>query len=178
MACGLCSFLLRQNARGQLFRMSHFFIFCFFYIKNIISFFLSRLLPPNTEGSAEPCEAIGASLRTQVRIFFVGFIHTYYLFLRVCSLLPLPSTWRLTPSPTSGDGLRSLFCSSSPKSYSIPHRNVIHHCRFIKTFLHFCSYLPLPISGGGFFCVRHFRILCFCYTYFFVSVHKKISVFF
>ena len=34
----------------------------------MISFFLSCKLPPNTEGSAEPCEAIGASLRTQVRI--------------------------------------------------------------------------------------------------------------
>ena len=33
------------------------------------SFFLSRLLPPNTEGSAEQSEAIGASLRTQVRTF-------------------------------------------------------------------------------------------------------------
>ena len=32
------------------------------------SFFLSCKLPPNTEGSAEPCEAIGASWRTQVRI--------------------------------------------------------------------------------------------------------------
>ena len=28
------------------------------------SFFLSRLLPPNTEGSAEQSEAIGASLCT------------------------------------------------------------------------------------------------------------------
>ena len=33
------------------------------------SFFLSRLLPPNTEGSGEQSEAIGASLRTQVRTF-------------------------------------------------------------------------------------------------------------
>ena len=33
------------------------------------SFFLSGSLPPTSEGSAEPCEAIGASLRTQVRIF-------------------------------------------------------------------------------------------------------------
>ena len=31
------------------------------------SFFLNCQLPPNTEGSAEPREAIGASLRTQVR---------------------------------------------------------------------------------------------------------------
>ena len=70
------------RVRGRLFRMSHFFIFCFFYIKNIISFFLSRLLPPHTEGSAEQGEAIGASLRTQVRIVFCWF----------CSYLPLPST--------------------------------------------------------------------------------------
>ena len=33
------------------------------------SFFLSRSLPPKSEGSAEPCEAIGASLRTQVKTF-------------------------------------------------------------------------------------------------------------
>ena len=39
------------------------------YIKTMNSFFLSRSLPPNTEGSAEPCEAIGASLRTQVKTF-------------------------------------------------------------------------------------------------------------
>ena len=32
------------------------------------SFFLSGSLPPNAEGSAGPCEAIGASVRTQVRI--------------------------------------------------------------------------------------------------------------
>ncbi len=36
--------------------------------ENYDFFFLSRLLPPNAEGSAELCEAIGASLRTQVRI--------------------------------------------------------------------------------------------------------------
>ena len=51
------------------FNVNHLIIFAFSYIKNINSFFLSRSLPPNTEGSAEPCEAIGASLRTQVRIF-------------------------------------------------------------------------------------------------------------
>ena len=33
------------------------------------SFFLSCKLPPLSEGSAEPREAIGACLRTQVRIF-------------------------------------------------------------------------------------------------------------
>ena len=35
------------------------------------SFFLNRQLPPNLEGSAEPCEAIGASLRRQVKIVFL-----------------------------------------------------------------------------------------------------------
>ena len=30
--------------------------------------FLSCQLPPHTEGSAELCEAIGASLRTQVKM--------------------------------------------------------------------------------------------------------------
>ena len=35
----------------------------------MISFFLSCKLPPNTEGSAEQSEAIGASVRTQIRIF-------------------------------------------------------------------------------------------------------------
>ena len=42
------------------------------------SFFLSCKLPPNSEGSAEPCEAIGASLRTQVRIVFECFTHPYF----------------------------------------------------------------------------------------------------
>ena len=41
-------------------------------------FFLSCSLPPNTEGSAEPCEVIGASLPTQVRILFDRFTHTYF----------------------------------------------------------------------------------------------------
>ena len=36
---------------------------------NYIFFFLSVSFPPNTEGSAELCEAIGACLRTQDRIF-------------------------------------------------------------------------------------------------------------
>ena len=35
-----------------------------------MSFFLSRSLPPNTEGSAEQSEAKRASLRTEVRIIF------------------------------------------------------------------------------------------------------------
>ena len=35
------------------------------------SFFLSCQLPPNSEGSAELCEAIGASLRTEVKIIFL-----------------------------------------------------------------------------------------------------------
>ena len=34
----------------------------------MISFFLSRPLPPNAEGSAEQSEAIGACLRTQERM--------------------------------------------------------------------------------------------------------------
>ena len=36
----------------------------------MISFFLSCKLPPNTEGSAEQSEAIGASWRTEIRIIF------------------------------------------------------------------------------------------------------------
>ena len=31
--------------------------------------------------------------------------------------------------PTSGDSLRFIFFSSSPKSHSTPHRNAIHFCR-------------------------------------------------
>ena len=33
----------------------------------MISFFLSCQLPPNSEGSAELCEAKGVSVRTQIR---------------------------------------------------------------------------------------------------------------
>ena len=66
---------------------------------------------PELGGSAEPCEAIGASVRTQVRIVVVFCSHVF-LFLRFYSNLPLPSTWRLTPSPTSGDGLRFVYFRS------------------------------------------------------------------
>ena len=48
------------------------------------SFFLNRSLPPKSEGSAEPCEAIGASWRTQVRIVVV-FCSRLFLFFRFCS---------------------------------------------------------------------------------------------
>ena len=54
------------------------------YIKTMNSFFLSRSLPPKSEGSAEPCEAIGASWRTQVRIVVV-FCSRLFLFFRFCS---------------------------------------------------------------------------------------------
>ncbi len=50
--------------------MSQFDIFCFYLYKNYEFFFPQYQLPPNAEGSAEPCEAIGASLRTQVKIVF------------------------------------------------------------------------------------------------------------
>ena len=48
-------------------------------------------------GSAEHSEAIGARVRTQVKIFFC-----------FCYNLPLPSTCRLTPSPCAG----KAFCLS------------------------------------------------------------------
>ena len=59
---------LRPVIRGRLFYRSHFIIFRFFLYKNHDFFFPWCQLPPNTEGSAEQSEAIGASLRTQVRI--------------------------------------------------------------------------------------------------------------
>ena len=40
------------------------------------SFFLSRSLPPKSEGSAEHSEAIGASVSTQVKISYVS-VATY-----------------------------------------------------------------------------------------------------
>ena len=77
----------------------------------MISFFLSCKLPPNTEGSAEQSEAIGARVRTQVRIF-----NTCIL----CRILtaPVGRVWRSTHFysvslllekrfacfPSSGDG--------------------------------------------------------------------------
>ena len=47
----------------------------------------------------------------------------------ICSHLPLPSTCRLTLSPTSGDGLRSLRCSFVATSIQYCLQNVIHSCR-------------------------------------------------
>ncbi len=71
-ACGLYPILLWQLP------------FNFIY-KNLIAFSLSRSLPPHTEGSAEPCKAIGASLRTEVRIF-----NTCIL----CQILHFVREWR------------------------------------------------------------------------------------
>ena len=53
------------------------------------SFFLSCQLPPNAEGSAEPCEAIGASMRTQGKIFNSCIL---------CQILtaPVGRVWRFT----------------------------------------------------------------------------------
>ena len=59
---------LLPDKRGRLFYRSHFIIFCFSSYKNHDFFLPWCQLPPNTEGSAEQSEAIGASLRTQVRI--------------------------------------------------------------------------------------------------------------
>ena len=53
------------DTRGRLFCMSHFFILFFLY-KNLIAFFLSASCP-RFRGKCRACEAIGASLRTQVR---------------------------------------------------------------------------------------------------------------
>ena len=45
---------LLPDKRGRLFNVNHLIVFAFSYIKNINSFFLSRSLPPKSEGSAEP----------------------------------------------------------------------------------------------------------------------------
>ncbi len=50
-------------------------------------------------------------------------------FFRVYSHLPLSSTCRLTPSPTSGDGLRLLFFSFVATSIQYCLQNAIHPCR-------------------------------------------------
>ena len=50
-------------------------------------------------------------------------------FFRVYSHLPLSSTCRLTPSPTSGDGLRLLFFSFVATSIQYCLQNAIHLCR-------------------------------------------------
>ena len=50
---------------------------------------------PALGGKCRACEAIGASLRTQVKIVF-WFPHTYFLFYCFCSLLPLPTAGAAT----------------------------------------------------------------------------------
>ena len=72
---------------------------------------------PALGGSAEPCEAIEAWVRTQVRIiwefypYFLCICSSLFLFFRFYPHLPLSSACRLTLSPTSRESLRSLFCS-------------------------------------------------------------------
>ena len=82
------------------------------------SFFLSRLLPPNTEGSAEPCEAIGASWRTQGKIIFLF-------------LLTVAPSVNLTVDtfPDKRGRLAVYVLFFFTKKHSIPHRNTIHFCR-------------------------------------------------
>ena len=91
----------------------------------MISFFLSVRFPPNSEGSAELCEAIGTSLRTQVRIIllclltltpFDGSADTLAKAKRLThfySVAPLPGKW-FACFPTSGDSLRFVFFRLSP----------------------------------------------------------------
>ena len=157
------------------------FLFCqpgFFRFYRCFHFLLTqKSLSPNTEGSAGPCEVIGARVRTWVRIFkscilcriLTAPVGRVWRLTHFCSVALLFEKWfachhsfpyffilvfptafydrsrmtgrflipfckklffisahtcpfrRLTPppSPTSGDGLRLLFFSSSPKSHSI-----------------------------------------------------------
>ena len=53
---------------GNAFGMIHFVIFWFCSYKNYDFFLPYYQLPPNAEGSAEPCETIGARVRTQVKM--------------------------------------------------------------------------------------------------------------
>ncbi len=95
--------LLPVSGDGFRFAFYRFMVTIELYIlKTMNSFFLSRWLPPNSEGSAELCEAIGACVRTQERIF-----NTCIL----CRILTAPrKAVRLLP--VCGDGLRFLFLSS------------------------------------------------------------------
>ncbi len=127
---------------------------------------------PEHGGSAEPCEAIGACLRTQVRIFFHTYFcsylsaHTYYLFLRFYSHLPLSSANAAT-FPVSGDGLRVSFFPYFPSR---------------RDSLHFLFFPYFPSRGDGLrfvffpfiskqwkrnFYVRHFFIFRFVSLIFF-----------
>ena len=96
MSAHTCPFRwLRRHlprVRGRLFCVSHFIIFYFYLYKNYNFFFLSRSLPPNTEGSAEPREAIGVSWRTQVKIVLS------------CLLTLTPSDGSAATFPVCGDG--------------------------------------------------------------------------
>ena len=53
-----------------------------------------------------------------------------FLFLRFCSHLSLPSTCRLTPSPTSGDGLRFVFfrLSSTRRGRLFLYESFLYFC--------------------------------------------------
>ena len=85
------------------------------------SFFLNCQLPPNAEGSAEQSEAIGARVRTQVRIFntciFAGFLPLPLVGYGVSLTFTasLLEKW-FACFPTSGDGLRVAFFPLFPDS--------------------------------------------------------------
>ena len=93
----------------------------------MISFFLSCKLPPNSEGSAELCEAKGVSVRTQVKTIFECFTHTISILSFILTLAPfvnlsvdtfpdkqgrLAASYSFLYLPSSGDGLRfAIFLS-------------------------------------------------------------------
>ena len=61
-------FPVKQNESAQKADFLYASFLNFSYLKNYNFFLPWCQLPPNMEGSAEFCEAIGASLRTQVKI--------------------------------------------------------------------------------------------------------------
>ena len=121
------------------------------------SFFLSGSLPPNAEGSAEPCEAIGASLRTQVRIF------------KSCNLCPDSSLW-----------VNILLLHYSHTYFydrsRMTGKQLILFCK--KRFFHFYSLLPLPTAIAATFPDKRgrltFPVLFFLGQKLFTASRKRI----
>ena len=132
--------------------MIHFVIFWFCSYKNYDFFLPYYQLPPNAEGSAEPCEAIGASLRTQVKTF------------KSCNLCP--------DSSLSGNSIYSI-------TIKLPFYDRSRMTgRYLLPFCKKLFYLSAPTclfrQAGMAFLPESFSYFCF-YSYFFLFARKKTS---
>ena len=100
---------------------------------------------PEYGGKCRACEAIGACLRIQVRILFVGFAHTYFFLTFLLTLAPFVNLSVDTFPDKRGQLTFPVLFFLGEKSFT-PLENAIHPCRFVRNFFTFLLILA-PSDG-------------------------------